>query len=278
MTRPRAVWMLCAAAMGLLVAARPQATVIVGVQMGSRVVLAADSSSIDETGTLTDARVCKLVAGEHHVFGLAGTTIGPSFNAFHLAAVAAHGAGSVTDANNRFTTSVRAPLTALVRDNVQHPEPVWSTIASPCRQQSTMLCGNLLHYVIAGRQVTRTQVALFTVNFRAPANPPVTLDQIALTFEFAPLDPPLGFEPTFARAPFAVGTYNAIAADLVPTLQFVRDPQEARAVLERLVSKQMKATPARTRGPIDVISIDGTAAPVWLAQKPECKADSDSSQ
>ena len=64
-------------ALGVLLVARPHATVIVGVQLSAGgIVLAADSSTVDDQGVLLDQKVCKLVAGERHVIGVAGTFLG----------------------------------------------------------------------------------------------------------------------------------------------------------------------------------------------------------
>ena len=269
MTRPRAGPAVSALVLAVLLAAHPHATVIVGVQFRGRVVIAADSSTIDENGVLLDRNVCKLVAGEREIFETRGHDHQRILNAFHLAADAAHGARSVTDAHEQFVASVEPPLRALVHDDVQHPQPVWLTIASRCRDDRNMLCGNLLHYVIAGEQANRLRVSIFAVNFRSPESPTVTLDQIKLTVDLKDPIRSLALDAGSLSVPFALGTYNAITANLIPVLQLGSQPP--RAALEQLVSKQLKATPTRTRGPIDVIQFTPGRPPEWLKRKPECE-------
>lgn len=260
-------------ALGVLLVARPHATVIVGVKLLSGgIVLAADSSTLDDQGVLLDQKVCKLVAGEHHVIGVAGTTIGASFNAFQLAAAAVHGARTVSDVNQRFLAAVEPPLRDLVRASMRTPTAIWPTIASPCRDDQRETCGNLLQYVIAGDQAGTLSASTFALNFRAPARPTLTADQVKLSVAIEGFEPELVNGGTPVSRPFAAGTFDAIANDLRPALFPVRDAQEARAAVERLLAKQLAATPARTSGPIDVIELRNGRPPVWLAQKPECRS------
>lgn len=271
MRRGRPELSLCAAMLGFVLVARPHATVIVGVQLPHQIVLAADSSVIDENGALLDRRVCKLVASDDVVFGLAGTTIGASFNAFHLAAAAARRAQTIAQANERFLPSVEPALRAQVQASIRNPEPVWRTIASRCPNDEQMLCGNLLHYVVAGDQSDGPRVSVFALNFRAPLDPHLAVDDVVLTVEREGPEPPMSIDGSEMNVPFALGTFDAISKDVVPDLLPVRDEQDAMRTLERLISRQMKVTPTRTSGPIDVIQLKPGRPPAWLRQKPECR-------
>lgn len=273
MARARAWMGFGTLALGVLLVARPHATVIVGVQLSSGgIVLAADSSTVDDQGVLLDQKVCKLVAGERHVIGVAGTTIGASFNAFQLAAAAVHGARTVADVNQRFLTAVEPPLRDLVRASIRTPTPIWPTIASPCHDDARETCGNLLQYVIAGDEADQLSVSTFALNFRAPASTTLTADQVKLSVAIEGFDPELAETWMRVNRPFAVGTFDAIASDLRAAFFPARDTQEARAAMERLLAKQLADAPTRTRGPIDVIELRNGRPPVWLAQKPECRS------